>query len=211
MPFTVEIRGPLTNKEYKRLILGLKMHGTETYYSDEFDIIFPENPKLHLKKDQLSIKRNNFGATLYLKGGSRGTSELKLSGEAGARLLQMFRFFGLYQRVSISPARKVEYKYKGALFTVKTNCVIGQHYEIKNTLGEKENKEKAKKTLLGIAQLLNLRVWTDKQFKAHKKKSWKNIASLELLDVEKLIAQKTIDSSKLKKRIIDNRKTKKAK
>jgi len=212
MTFNVEIRGPLTKKEYKILKKELWTHGKEIYYSDEFVIFFPENRNLKLKKNQLRIKVNNFGATIYLKDSRRGNVELilskRLSETGGKTALRILGFLGPYFDVSVAPAKRFDYSYNGAMISIKTYCIIGPHFEIDKKVETKREINQAKQNLLEIAHVLNLRVWTDKEYKEHVENSWKNIRRLELSEVEKIYQQETIDAAKLLKRIVRQRKTK---
>ncbi len=170
MTTEVEIRGPLTDGEYKNLLAFLKKKGKLLKEADQLAIFF------HVKKDNLSLKKDHSLEKLVLKigdwhHGNRKEIEVILAKGQFGNALALLKGLG-YTLGHKVPAFRQDFSYKGVEISLKTKAVIGPHFEMERTVTNLRQIPKVKKRLLLVAKELKLKVWTEKAYRDHTHRMW---------------------------------------
>lgn len=165
----VEIRGPLTEKEYRRLLGILKKKGKLLKEGEQTVIFF------HMKRNALNLKKDHRQEKVVLKfgewqEGSRKEVEVILGKGQFANALELFKGLGLTKGYRL-PAFRQDFLYKGVQVSLKTKAVIGTHYEMETLAKGGGEEKKIKESLLEIARELGLKAWSDEEYRriAHEK------------------------------------------
>ena len=206
MSFEVELRGPLTTIELSNLLTFLETNGQKIKESEEFVLFFPENSLLNIKKDQLRLKKNDYEEKIIFKDHFGSETEVMLKKGELKNIINLFSLLH-FNQVTLAPARRWDFVYNEITFSLKTNCIIGPHFEAEQITKLKENinevKEKITKAIFG----LNLKVWSDEEYSKHKKERWKSIKPINLKQIHSLLLKGTIDSASLVDYVIHQSKT----
>lgn len=170
MTTEVEIRGPLTESEYARLLSFLKKKGKLLKEADQLAIFF------HGLKDNLSLKKDHSLEKLVLKKGGwhhGNRQEIEVILEKGQfdNALKLLKALG-YTLGHKVPAFRQDFSYKGVQISLKTKAVIGPHYEMETIVSRRKQIAHVKKRLLLIAKELELKVWTERAYREHTRRMW---------------------------------------
>lgn len=206
MSFEVELRGPLTTKELSDLLTFLETNGQKIKESDEFVLFFPENPLLNIKKDQLRLKKNDYEEKIVFKDHLGSETEVMLKKDELKNIIQLFSLLQ-FNQVTLAPARRWDFIYKGITFSLKTNCIIGPHFEAEQITDFKEKINEVKEKITRVILDLKLNIWSDEEYSKHKKECWKNIQPIELNQILSLLLNGTINSTCLIDYVIHQSKT----
>lgn len=206
MPFEVELRGPLTTKELNNLLTFLETNGQKIKESDEFVLFFPENSSLNIEKDQLRIKKNDYEEKIVFKDHFGSETEVMLKKDELKNIIKLFSLLN-FNLVTLAPARRWDFVYKGITFSLKTNCIIGPHFEAELITELKEKINEVKEKITKVILDLNLNLWSNEEYSKHKKECWKNIQPIELNNIYSLLLKGTIDSAGLIDYVIHQSKT----
>ena len=133
-----QYRGPLTDAQTKALIKHLKTRG-ELLYADPEKAVFFDTSVFPLIGDfvtgfsRLSIKADGTGTHLRLKEGNpsdvkRKAYTIKIEKKDCASLIYILNRLGL-QYGYYRPAFRYDFRVDGVLISIKTQCVMGNHFE----------------------------------------------------------------------------------
>ncbi len=183
MKMEVEVRGPLTNKEYNTLCDFLSTNGSEIYTNSEVVLFLQENKKLGIKKDIFRLKKKGKKEILQFK--NRFGEEIEIELEKGGieKMLKLLNVLG-FEKVSIAPAFRRDFLYKGVKFSLKSKCIIGPHYEAEIIVSDKDRIQIAKEKLMKTINELKLKAWNENEYLEHKARAWKNIKPI---NIEKIL------------------------
>lgn len=170
MKTEVEIRGPLTSYQYHDLLKLLKKEGHLLKESNQLAIFFK------VKKNNFSLKQDHELEKMVLKfggwqKGSRKEIEVILQKGQFKNALELLKGLGYNQGHKV-PAFRRDFIYKGVWVSLKTKAVIGPHYEMETTVGSRSKIKLAKEKLLKISQELNLKVWSEAEYRNHTHRRW---------------------------------------
>lgn len=171
----VEIRGPLSNKQFKSLSRSLKKDGRFLDRYNQLVIFFQQNIILNIAKDALRIKKDESGEKVCFKKQTRSDSsselEFYLKNGEYKKAIKFFQLIG-FDKYSLAPAARWEFLYRGVRVSLKNKCIIGPHYEMEVMVGERWEADKTKKRLLVLARKLGLKVWAPEEYSRHKSSCW---------------------------------------
>lgn len=167
----VEIRGPLTERQYQKLRSFLRKRGKLLAARDQQVIFF------HYHKHNLSLKKDHEKEKIVIKLGkdwqkeSRQETEVHLEKGQFANALTLLKHLG-FTKGYCAPAWREDYLYRRTQISLKTKCVIGPHYEMEKTVTSSAAASALKKRLMALAKELELKVWSEKEYRRHTHQMW---------------------------------------
>ena len=166
----VEIRGPLTEREYQRLLKFLKKNGQLLKEGEQMVVFF------EMRRHVMNLKKDHKREKIVLKlgewqKGNREEIEVVLRKGQFGNALKLFKGLG-YKKGYRIPAFRQDFLYQGIQISLKTKAVIGTHYEMETlSVGQKGVGEK-KRNLLAVARSLKLKVWSEAEYRRIAHERW---------------------------------------
>lgn len=165
----IKYRGPLNKNQLKKLVGYLNYHGKEIISDYEKTVYFdtsmyPEIGDFATGMSRISLKSDRKGVVLRIKKGDpaepkREEINVSLNNKDCLNLLYIFNCLGLkygYYR----PAFRRVFRLNNAVFSIKTRCAMGNHFEIE-LKNEIQIEEMAITSLL---KKLRLSLWSKDQY-----------------------------------------------
>lgn len=166
----VEIRGPLTEKEYQRLQKFLERKGKLIKAGDQMVIFF------HMAEHAMNLKKDHKLEKIVLKigqwqKGNREEIEVLLRKGQFGNALKLLKGLG-YNKGYRIPAFRQDFLYRGIQISLKTKAVIGTHYEMETLAAGQREATGKKKSLLAVAKSLRLKVWSEAEYRRIAHERW---------------------------------------
>jgi adenylate cyclase class IV len=165
----IKYRGPLTNNQREALVKSLKQKGKLLESTHEkvifFDTsIFPQIGDFITGFSRVSIKADRHGAVLRIKEGNPSESErneiaVAVKKKDLGNLVYLLNCLGLkngYYR----PVFREKFFLENIAISIKTNCVMGDHFEIELTNGTAITDP----MVIHLLKKCSLAFWTKRQY-----------------------------------------------
>ena len=113
--------------------------------------------------------------------GSNEEIEVELKEGQYINMIKVLHALG-FENASIAPSFRKDFKMEHITITLKNKCIIGTHYEMDTVVDLQEKVSDARKELMQLASRLNLKVWNNDEYNAHKEACWKDIVPVKLVE-----------------------------
>lgn len=166
----VEIRGPLTEREYQRLLRFLRKKA-QLLKEGEQTVIFFE-----MRRHAMNLKKDHKAERIVLKlgewqKGNREEIEVSLRKGQFDNALKLLKGLGFTRGYRI-PAFRQDFLYQGVQVSLKTKAVIGTHYEMETLAVSQLEAEEKKRHLLAVARSLKIKVWSEAEYRRIAHERW---------------------------------------
>jgi len=166
----IEYRGPLTENQVDQLVTYLAEEGT--LIKEEFERVvffetanFPAIGDFQTGTSRLSLKSDNKGTYFRIKEGnpsdlSRKEFDIKIEENDISNLIYILNRLGLTDGF-YRPTFRRDYKIGNLIISVKTKCVMGNHFEFELNDPDISSEDLIKKLILKFG----LSIWSKNQYK----------------------------------------------
>ena len=174
----VEIRGPLTKKEYFKLERYLKKNGRFIQKKDRVLIdysLFIRSEGLETRKNDIRLRITNKVPEIIVKTGKMGGSDEREEISVLVRrnnfdnLVKIFALLGL-KKGMLCVRKGSIYTYKKVEFSLVEVPNHSYYYEVEKIIRKNKDKNKAKQELLNMCKQLNLKIFSDKSLYSYIRK-----------------------------------------